>query len=255
MSGETGRIRRRAIADALSGQSGTRRTPRLRRRIGQAVLLDRSERFLAAHPELFQHRDQDGVLKLQVTKDDLDLLFRLDVDLEVALRPQLGMATLHVLPHHDERHEQDLNHVAHEEIGHEGREGIERWPAEPRHLARQAIVAAPDDRPEKNEEEKAHRPDAFGDEHGKPIHSTQGFRMLLVDIANGCTVPSYLCKQRWRGEMCVQTHWDRPSSRELPVKTGLRNSTAAMADRLRPRLRRAGGSLLSGAHTPKPRRP
>src|SRR5262249_1210850 len=119
------------------------------------------ERFccvLLAHTQLFKHGDKNRILVFQVVQDDFDLLLSLDVDLEIVLGAKLGVAALNILAHHDERHQEYLDNIAHEKISHKRREWIERLPAERSYFCCNDVVAAPGDRPEEYHEEKAHGP-------------------------------------------------------------------------------------------------
>src|SRR5205085_7051743 len=72
------------------------------------------EDFVDLHALSFQHRSQKVVLLLEVTENDLDLLLRLHVHLEVMFRTRLGVTALDVLADHDERHQKNLDHVGNE---------------------------------------------------------------------------------------------------------------------------------------------
>src|SRR5258708_3242730 len=118
-------------------------------------------------------------------QNQLDLLLGLYIDLKIAFRPKLRMASLHVLAHHNERHEQYLNEVAHKEIRDKGRKWIERLPMQRRYLCSEDVVPAPRYSPNENHEKEAHRSDMVGYKDGEPVKPAHTFIMFFVDITDG----------------------------------------------------------------------
>lgn len=64
-------------------------------------------------------------LVFEMEEDDRDFPFGFLVDLEIGFGPELSMTVEEVLPHHDERHEHDLDHIGDEQPQDEGRARIE----------------------------------------------------------------------------------------------------------------------------------
>ena len=77
--------------------------------------------------------DQKIGVMLQIMQHDHDLFFCFLVDLEVQLRADFRVSALHILTDHDQRHEQNLDNVADEQIGHKCRERVECLPVQARH--------------------------------------------------------------------------------------------------------------------------
>src|SRR5580704_15720692 len=80
------------------------------------------------------------ILCFKVQQNRLDFSFGFRVDVKVCLRPSLRVTTLEVLPHHDERHQEDLDHIREEQPQDKSGKGIEsdavgsqRVPAKPYH--------------------------------------------------------------------------------------------------------------------------
>ena len=61
------------------------------------------------------------------------------VDFEIEFCARLRVARLQILADHDQRHQQDLNDVADEEVGDEGRKWIEGLPMQDRDFRRQDV--------------------------------------------------------------------------------------------------------------------
>jgi len=125
--------------------------------------------------ENFRH---DLVLIFHVFEDGFYFFFGARVDFEVCLRARVGMSPLEVLSAHEERHEEDLDHVGDEEPEDESGKRIEL----PRGR-RQEIPPEPHNRPRENDEEESHRTDSVGDEDGNPIKTTQIFFEFDINVA------------------------------------------------------------------------
>src|ERR1051325_6068399 len=104
-----------------------------------------------------------------MVQNQLDLLLGLNVDLKIVFRAEFRMAPLHILPHHDERHEQNLNDVAHQKICNKGRKWIERLPMERRQLSGDDVVSAPGCGPNEDYEKEAHRSHMVGYKDGESV--------------------------------------------------------------------------------------
>jgi len=120
---------------------------------------------------LHQMDEQFGVV-FEVTHDVQYLFFGFLIDLEVKFGARFGVAALQILADHDEGHQQYLDDVGNEQIGHERWEGIERLLVEAGDFRGGNIVTRPQHRPNEDDEEKTNGADVIRDPHRGEVNPT-----------------------------------------------------------------------------------
>src|ERR1700730_15036 len=112
------------------------------------------------------------MLIFEVIQDNLDLFFRTDVDLKIMLSTAFGVPALNVLAEHDQRHQENLNHVRNKQPEHEA-----HWRIELQRFRDHQIPTQPQDRPNKNEQKETERTNVLRDPYRKLI---EGFHVAGV---------------------------------------------------------------------------
>jgi hypothetical protein len=130
--------------------------------------------------KFLNHGDQHGVLVFEMAQNHLDLLLSPDIHLQIMLRTHFRVAAHQVLANHDQRHEQNLNHVGNEQPEHESHRRIELPSGRSQH-----IPAQPADGPSENAQEEPHRADADGDPECQTVQRADRLEDLLVNIPQG----------------------------------------------------------------------
>ena len=75
--------------------------------------------------KLLNHGDQQRVLVFEMAQNHLDLPLSPDIHIEIVLGTHFPVAAHQVLANHDQRHEQNLNHIRNEQPEHKGHRRIE----------------------------------------------------------------------------------------------------------------------------------
>src|SRR5215472_12821502 len=120
-------------------------------------------------------------------ENDLDLLLGFDVNFEIMFGANLGVTTLNILTHHDERHKENLNHVRYEQPKYKAHRRIESQ------LHRcEKIPAQPQHSPGEDDEKKAHCADMHGYPNGEPVQRGQARHCLGIGIAQRTLAANFL---------------------------------------------------------------
>ena len=134
--------------------------------------------LLKIYAEFFNHRDENGVLILQMLQDDLDFLLRFDVDFKVIVRAKFGMAPLDILADHDQRHQKQLN-----QIGNEQPKCKCHWRIELQSTWHEQIPRQPHDSPDQDGEKETHGADPLGDPASQAVKGAKILGRFPIHIA------------------------------------------------------------------------
>ena len=98
------------------------------------------------------------------------------------------VSALDVLADHNQRHQEDLDDVADEQVRDKRGERVERLPVQAGDLAGKDVVAGPEDGPDHDGEEEAHRADLVGDADGQLVQRAEAVLVLRVGVLDGRVV-------------------------------------------------------------------
>src|ERR1700704_2512411 len=108
--------------------------------------------------QMTKNLKNEFVLRFQMLQNYFDFSLGFRIDIKVGLGPRLRMTALQVLSYHDQRHQEDLDHVREKQPENKSRIRIE-----PQGAGRQGVPAQPDQGPHEDHQEKAHRADPVRD--------------------------------------------------------------------------------------------